>query len=223
LADADRPATCQRDRELNTTTDSPQRPREQDGGSHILRQACEKLDEAKALLLRIGIAPRAVPAPSSGTRQVRYLMVSNGHKRVITEDELATIDPTKFAFFLNQTSGQLLTSATAKRPGLRSIAESGMQSEDVTLLAFLVEHPNRYFGVDNLSQFLEGQEMLAANTLSRRLVRIRRAVQQGNVDGPFIRKVLNAASSVSRSGFAVYFDASSGSYCLVRYAGPDET
>jgi hypothetical protein len=116
----------------------------------------------------------------------------------------------------------LLTKIGPRRPTLRTIADSVLQSEDVRTLAFLVEHAGQYFGADNLAEFLDGQEMLTANTLARRMVRIRREVQQGHVSGPFIRKATNVDISVSRTGFGFYFDGAAGPYCLVRFARPTD-
>ena len=102
------------------------------------------------------------------------------------------------------------------------IAQTTLQSEDIRTLAFLVEHADRDFGADNLAEYLD-QEALEANTLSRRMVRIRREVQQGRLDGPFIERATNVDLGISRSGFGFRFTTKKAKhYCLIRFARPME-
>jgi DNA-binding response OmpR family regulator len=198
-------------------------------GPAVLAEAIRRLDQAeaalaegKALLRQVNPHRAAMPVPDATVRPLRYLMVSKGQRKIISERAYAALKPEKFRFFLDLAGGRLLAKGEGRRPAVRSITQSGLQSEDIHTLAFLVEHPGQFFGADNLAQFLAGQEMLEANTLAHRMVRIRREVQPGHVDGPFLRRATNVDTSVSRTGFGFYFDSSAGPYCLVRFAQSTE-
>jgi hypothetical protein len=180
------------------------------------------LTAVKTLLQEGGGGMSKVLTQAADERPVRYIMFSDGRRKLIIDPEYAALKPEGFRFFLDLVAGRLLAKVDRRRPTLRKIAGSVLQSEDVRTLAFMVEHAGKYFGADNLAEFLDGQEDLTANTLARRMVRIRREVQQGQVDGPFIRRATNVDISVSRTGFGFHFDGAAGPYCLVRFARPTE-
>jgi len=84
----------------------------------------------------------------------------------------------------------------------------------------MVEHPNQFFGPENLSRYLTDQEDLRASTWPSP-ERIRRAIQ---TDRPTAVRPQGQQRppSVSRTGFGFYFDGVAAGYCLIRFAGPDD-
>ncbi len=184
----------------------------------IRRKAMEKLREALALLeqtRRMDGAETGKPAAAGASALLRYPAIINGRRRRLSEEELGRIRPEEFDFFMDLARGLLLTRLPGRRGKLRRIGDTSLQSEDLNTLVVLVEHANVFFGADNLAPLLPDTEYLRPNTLGKRLVRIRRAVQGGRGDGPFIRRTTQAHYTVSRTGHAYYFDGAAAPYCLI--------
>jgi DNA-binding response OmpR family regulator len=181
--------------------------------------------EFAALLVRLDrllVSATQEITPTGAPDPCRCLVITDGNRRLATEQELESIDPYSFDLFLDLTQSTFFTKVQGRGGRLRKIEETPLQSEDVNLLVFIIEHANRYFGCDNLQEYLEDAEFLERNTLAKRMARIRSAVQKGQLDGPFIRRTSQAHSTVSRTGFAFYFDGANVSYCLVRFAAVAE-
>ena len=183
----------------------------------------QKMKELNALVAQLPDEPPAQSAQPKRGSLNHYIAIINGKRHLFSERETDCLDPRKFEFFLDVTRGILFTRSRGSGGTLRRLEETPFKSEDVNTLACLVEHAGTYFSSDNLHRYLEDAEFLERNTLAKRMVRIREAVQGGRLDGPFIRRTSQAHSTVSRSGFAFYFDGSNVSYCLVRLADNFET
>jgi len=212
---------------LGGETDRLDAPERRGVGVEELVRFREELASFLARLDRMLTSAPRQSAPPSEPGLCPCLVIADGNRRLAAEHELKSIDPYSFDFFLDLTRGVLFTKVHGlKPPGreerLRKIEKTPLQSEDVNLLVFAIEHANRYFGCDNLREYLADAEYLERNTLAKRLARIRRTVQKGQLEGPFIRRTSQAHSTVSRTGFAFYFDGASVSYCLIRFVAAAE-
>jgi len=192
------------------TTPSPQ-------GS--LLQIRQKWREVGDLLRRLEALLASGPPTTPSGEYPRFLVVINGRRQRLTERQVEDINPKAFDFYLDLTRGLLLTKLGKGRGKFQNLRETPLQSEDLNTLAVLLEHANRYFGRDNLRYYLDDAEFLEGNTLSKRMGRIRAVAQEGCLDGPFIRRTSQADRSVSRTGFAFYFDGGGVTYCLIRFTG----
>jgi len=158
---------------------------------------------------------RAEPAGAPG---LAFVANVNGRRRPMTEEEAGALDPEAFDVFIDVTSGTLRTRVPGEPSPVRRMADTPLQAEDVNTLLVFIDHPNRFFSHENLPRFLANAGYLQPNTLAKRMGRIRKALQGGRRDGPFICRTSDAHFTVSQSGFAYYFDAVGVSYCVVAYA-----
>jgi len=181
----------------------------------VLREARRKVAQLDTLLQRLTDlgAPRSSPFPAERLPGPIYFLVCTGRTRqIMAEKEIRSFDFSKYDLFLDVTRGLLFTRAKGQHGKLRRIADTGLLSEDVNTLVFMMEHPGIYFSYENLPSYLPGSQYLESNTFQKRLSRIRRAL--GN-KADCIRRVTDAHYKVSRTGNAYYFDGEGISYCLV--------
>ena len=191
---------------------------------HILKEARRKTSELARLLEQFeahgGTVHRSRTATDLPVSSLLDFLVNvNGRRQRVSEREIHSIRPGRYDLFLDVTRGLLWTRPKGRRGRLLRIEETVLHSEDVNTLAFMMEHPGRYFSHENLPNYLPGPAYLERNTFQKRISRIRRTLRD---DGTFIVRVTDAHYKVSSTGNAYYFNGERVSYCLVQFADPAE-
>lgn len=190
------------------------------GQPDLLEALEEQLSDALrtvALLKKMGRGERG---PDEGnallTRKRVFLMAVNGKAKRASECDIRRINPAHYALYLDLVSRQLGCHLFGEKLRLQSVQEAGVAGV-ADILSVMMEHPLLNFGNANIGYYLRHRKGMTPDAFRKAMAKIRRALQHGARDGPFLLHFGRSDFSVSESGHAWRISKEKGDLCVVRF------
>ncbi len=117
--------------------------------------------------------------------QFSTVAIANGRR--LSEKEMTDINENDFDVILDTTANTLkFRNDPSCRSALKLSLLMGVGSRRIEILSYLIQHPQRYISIDNITCLPKQHEVITSNTLAKSINILRRALGQTKVNNAYI-------------------------------------